>query len=179
MAVQKNNSRNLTPGEIALAKSIFKASINYSLVRVHKGSYFPFNLQDENTAVTPNGEIYFMPRYYSADHSHDSPEMQHWFIHEMTHVWQYQLGLNVRLRGSVSWAVSYHYSLPNYKIFSDYSMEEQASIVADYFFLIKHGQGGFSRVANLQGIKGPDLLKRYEWTMRRFLIDPAYRGNLP
>lgn len=179
MSIHKNDSRKLTAGEISLAKSIFKNSVNYAGIKIHKGSYFPFNLQNVDTAVTPNGDMYFMPKHYQADFSRAVPTYQHWFIHEMTHVWQYQLGLNVKMRGSVSWAVSYRYSLPNYKLISDYSMEAQASMIADYFWLLKFGHSGFDGVTNFEGIRGINLLKSYEWVMRGFLNDPSSRRNLP
>jgi hypothetical protein len=92
-------SRPLTAGEIALSKTMFKDAINYAKVKVNQGSYFPFGLQDKNTAVTPNGELYFVGDRFSQDFSVDDKYEQHWFIHEMVHVWQYQLGMNVKLRG--------------------------------------------------------------------------------
>lgn len=62
----------------------------------------------------------------------------HLFIHEMMHVWQYQKGYAVKLRGLFSWAANDHYDL-NLQSFSSYSMEQQASIVADYWLLINYG----------------------------------------
>ena len=102
MSIHKNDSRKLTPGEISLAKSIFKKSVNYAGIKIHKGSYFPFNLQNVDTAATPNGDMYFMPKHYQADFSGAVPTYQPWFIHEMTHVWQYQSGLKVKMRGFLS-----------------------------------------------------------------------------
>ncbi|MBH1929892.1 hypothetical protein [Serratia rubidaea] len=179
MVTPKGKSRKLSTGEITLSRYIYKNSIDYSRVMVHNGSYFPFGLQNEDTAVTPNGEIYFMPKHFKEDFSIANANDQHWFIHEMAHVWQYQLGINVRLRGLGSWAVSYKYSLPDYRLLSDYGMEVQASILADYFYLIKFGRNGFDAISNMQGIKGPDLKRRYEWVLRLFLKDPANRRNLP
>ncbi len=43
--------------------------------------------------------------------------------------------MNVLLRGTMSWAATYEYSLPNYNTLADYGMEQQASILADYFYL--------------------------------------------
>ncbi|MEW5290124.1 hypothetical protein ABW286_13180 [Erwinia papayae] len=122
MSADEKESRGLTSGEIILAKSIFKNAINYSVVKIYKGSYFPFTMQNQDTAVTPDGNIYFMPKHYQRDFSRALPVYQHWFIHEMTHVWQYQSGLNVKIRGLVSWAVSYRYSLPNHQLISDYGI---------------------------------------------------------
>ncbi|WP_380178606.1 hypothetical protein [Kalamiella sp. sgz302252] len=179
MKKEKWRARQLTAGEIKIAESIFKNAINYSRVRVHKESYFPFDLQNKDTAVTPNGEIYFMPKHYESDFSVAPNWKQHWFIHEMAHVWQYQLGLNVKLRGCLSWAANYRYSLPNYKLIFDYGMEAQASLLADYFWLKTFDRSGFESVANFEGIKGPDLLKRYEWVLRGFLSDPSDKRHLP
>lgn len=179
MGTQESDSRKLTPGEISLAKSVFKNSVNYSDIRIHKGSYLPFNLQNENTAMTPNGDMYFMPTHYRTDFSQAIPSYQHWFIHEMTHVWQYQLGLNVRMHGIISWAAVYHYSLAGNKLISDYNMEAQASLIADYFWLLKFGLRGFDKVSNFQGVRGPNLLKSYEWVLRGFLNNPSAKGNLP
>ncbi len=53
------------------------------------------------------------------------------FVHEMGHVWQHQMGANIRTRGLFRWAASYSYSLPNEKDLADYSLEQQASIIAD------------------------------------------------
>ena len=67
-----------------------------------------------------------------------TPNAQHLFLHEMMHVWQYQKGYAVKLRGLFSWAANYHYDL-NLQSISSYSMEQQASIVADYWLLINYG----------------------------------------
>ena len=101
---------------------------------MHNAGYFPFGLQNDNTAVTPNGEIYFTQRIF-VKIIQESAGFQHWFIHEMAHVWQYQMKMNVLLRGTMSWAATYEYSLPNYNTLADYGMEQQASILADYFYL--------------------------------------------
>jgi len=84
---EKWRARQLTSGEIKIAESIFKNVISYSRVKLHKESYFPFDLQNKGTAVTPNGEIYFMPKHYESDFSVAPGWKQHWFIHEMAHVW--------------------------------------------------------------------------------------------
>jgi hypothetical protein len=61
-------------------------------VRVHNDEFLPFDLQPDNTAMTPNGEIYFNPSRFKEDFSLSTPRDQHWLMHEMVHVWQYQLG---------------------------------------------------------------------------------------
>lgn len=63
---KEGNLRLLTSGEIRLDKSIFGHSIHYHKVWIHHGSYLPFDLQDKNTAMSPNGELYFRA-WYSND----------------------------------------------------------------------------------------------------------------
>ncbi|MFB0713996.1 type IV secretion protein Rhs, partial [Buttiauxella noackiae] len=46
--LKEEGARLLTPGEIELAKSVFKSTIEYNTVWIHKESYLPFNLQDEH-----------------------------------------------------------------------------------------------------------------------------------
>lgn len=57
------------------------------------------------------------------------------FIHELGHVWQHQHGQWVRMRGAFSWAAEYTYKLDKEKL-TDYSLELQASILADYWLLL-------------------------------------------
>ena len=64
-------------------------------------------------------------------------------MHELTHVWQHQNGMWVRTRGLFSNFADYNYSLDSKKKLSDYGMEQQASIVADYFILKTYGVAGF------------------------------------
>ncbi len=87
--------------------------------------------------MTPNGEIYFRDQCRD-DFSQSTDDLQHMFIHEMSHVWQRAKGMNVIGRGLVSWIVSYRYTLDG-RILSEYSMEQQAKIIADDFILQIHG----------------------------------------
>ncbi|EOI3476390.1 hypothetical protein ACMSZN_000855 [Cronobacter dublinensis] len=52
MATKKDGYRSLTAGEVRMARSLFGDMINYGHVKVYKGSYFTFDLQDEGPAVT-------------------------------------------------------------------------------------------------------------------------------
>lgn len=134
---EEGTERFLTAGEIALAKTVFMSKITYDKVIIHHDSYLPFGLQDKNTAMSPNGEIYFR-NWYRDDFSVTAPFLQHLFIHELCHVWQREKGMNVIGRGLVSWAVSYRYVLDG-RLLSEYPMEQQAQIVADHFSLQKEG----------------------------------------
>ena len=57
-------------------------------------------LQPDDVAMTPNGEIYFNPKHFKEDFALGAFSDALWFMHEMVHVWQHQLGYPVRLRGA-------------------------------------------------------------------------------
>ncbi|WP_343645675.1 type IV secretion protein Rhs [Enterobacter sp.] len=150
--IKEGDVRLLTTGEILLVQSVFLATIDYSKVLIHKGSYLPFNLQDENTAMTPNGELYFRNTYQD-DFSQSTDDYKHLFIHEMSHVWQRARGMNVIGRGLVSWMVSYRYTLDG-RLLSEYPMEQQAQIIADNFVL---QESGYAIWCHLENKKYPDI----------------------
>ncbi|WP_072037780.1 type VI secretion protein [Enterobacter sp. Bisph1] len=137
MADNEGETRLLTSGELRLAKSVFGNSINYHTVWIHHDSYLPFGLQNKEYAMSPNGEIYFRD-WYRKDFSQEKIDLQHLFIHEMTHVWQRARGMHVRLRGLFSWNADYGYRLDGRKL-SQYPLEQQAQIVADSFVLKNYG----------------------------------------
>lgn len=100
--------RALTPGEVNLVRSVFGSTIFYQGVLVHCDSYLPFGLQNQYTAMSPNGVLYFRRALFRPDFAVQHLA-QHLFIHEMAHVWQHQRGMWVRTRGFLSWAVSYQW----------------------------------------------------------------------
>lgn len=128
----------LTTGEIALLRPLYHDTIDYAKVWVHCDSWFPFNMQQEGIGVTPRGEMYFMPGTYVSDFSliYDV-NIQQMFVHESVHVWQFQNGMNVMLRGVYSWAADYNYDFGKHLL--AYSMEQQAQIVADFWVLNHFG----------------------------------------
>lgn len=180
MSEEKNNKlkeggiRLLSSGETELAKSVFRSSIDYNTVWIHKESYLPFNMQNEHTAMTPNGEIYFRDEYRD-DFSKSTNDLQHMFIHEMSHVWQRAKGMNVIGRGLVSWMVSYRYTLDG-RLLSEYPMEQQAQIIADNFVLQNFGYQTWRHLEikkypsiTLDGnISEPVVRKKYKNALRGF-----------
>lgn len=150
--LKEGGVRLLTLGEIALATSVFASTIEYSTVWIHRESYLPFDLQDEDTAMAPNGELYFRNQYQD-DFSETLPYQQHLFIHEMSHVWQRARGMNVIARGLVSWLVSYRYKLDG-RLLSEYPMEQQAQIIADNFVVKTFG---YQMWRYLEIKKNPDV----------------------
>lgn len=129
----KHRSRPLTPGEIALARSIFKDAIDYSKVRLVKGKWWPFH--PANSAMAPSGSIYFHPHAggWSEDFACEPLLRQAFFIHEMTHVWQAQKGGRFFLPLMRHPFCRYRYVLKPGKPFNRYGIEQQAEIVRDRF----------------------------------------------
>lgn len=138
--IEEGTIRLMTPGEIAMARRVFGDSIVYSRVWVHCDSYFPFGLQSTGIAMAPNGELWFRKEGYKTDFSSSDvlDQAKHVFIHELGHVWQHQHGQWVRTRGLFSWAADYFYKLDKIKL-TDYPLEQQASIIADYWLIIVYG----------------------------------------
>ncbi|MBD8656750.1 Rhs element Vgr protein [Oxalobacteraceae sp. CFBP 13730] len=168
----QSKARPLTKDEIALAWLLFRDAIDYKRVRIHARRYIPF--QPRNCCMTPNGSMYFHRSCFLEDYSHASPAGQHWFIHELAHVWQFQLGYAVRLRGAVRVGLSYGYDLAPGKKLSDYNMEAQGDLLADYF-AIKH----LNSSAPMRQHRYAGSLLLYEKVLAGFLTDPASVANLP
>jgi hypothetical protein len=167
-------ARLLTAGEIAMASLLFGDAIDYARVRVHNRPYLPFGLQPRNCAMTPNGSIYFHHSCFLRDYSAAALTARHWFIHEMVHVWQHQLGYPVRLRGAIRLGLSYRYVLREDASLCDYNMEAQGELLADYFAL-RH-----LRQPDAMSQRAPAAdIALFESVLRHFLRDPSSRANLP
>jgi hypothetical protein len=167
-------ARPLTEGEIAMARLIFGDAIDYSKVAVHNHGYLPFGLQRKNVAMAPNGKIYFGSRHFRDDFSCESNRNKHWFMHEMVHVWQHQLGYPVRLRGAIRIGLSYAYVLAADKRLGDFNMEAQGDLLADYFALKYLQDAGAMQQCQYCGD-----LKLYEQVLGTFLADPKTGISLP
>lgn len=100
-------------------------------------------------------------------------DFKHLFMHEMMHVWQYQRGMNIRTRGLVSWAADYSYDLTKNNL-SQYSMEQQASIVSDFWLLIKYGFSHYKGIIKYKDYDSSepvhDLIAKYKKVLRTFPI---------
>lgn len=172
--VVKGESRPMTSGERAIAWTIFRGSIEYSKVRVHNETYLPFGLQTKDMAMTPDGELYFHPDDYLADFSTADHDIMRWFMHEMTHVWQYQLGYPVLGRGAIRIGLDYKYELSKEKRLGNFNMEAQGDLLADYYAL--------KYLLNWEVmIRGEyrDSLNLYEEVLCDFLHDRKSQKNLP
>ena len=133
-------SRSLTPGEIALARSMFGDAIDYSKVRLIRRKWWPF--QPKDTVMAPTGNLHFHPKskLWSEDFSREPLGKQELFIHEMTHVWQSQTRGRFFLPLTRHPFCRYGYTVRDGRPFEHYGVEQQAEIVA-HLFLQQHGAG--------------------------------------
>lgn len=133
--------RNLTIGEINLARQVFGHLINYDDVKIFNIRYLPW--QPLNMYMAPNGNIFMNNENFCEDFSLQSQQMQGLFIHEMTHIYQHQSKINVLLQGTLlqsGYFLSfkkynpYQYDFIESKPFHAYNIEQQGEIARDIFF---------------------------------------------
>lgn len=167
----KKGYRYLTEGEKRFARLLFKESIDYGAVRVYNKKYLPF--QPQLMAIAPNGNIYFHPADFKEDFSTEVRDKR-WFIHEMVHVWQHQLGYPVFWRGAARISLDYNYTLAEGRRLSDYNMEAQGEVLADYFVLKFLDSPRAMRMYEYS-----DHLWLYEDVLSEFIENPASPVNLP
>lgn len=127
----KKAGRPLNEGEMGWARMIFNDSIDYSQVRV-----VTKDLDTEN-AFALRDNIFIPKAWESAGDISKARDFKHVavFMHEMTHVWQYQNGMHnlgkhmgVTLQG----IDAYKYDIAEGDRFEDFGLEQQASIVEDF-----------------------------------------------
>jgi hypothetical protein len=132
--------RRLTEGEARLAQRVFGGAIIDRRIRISGGGFGPF-------AVTVGSRL-FLPRHLQpGDFSRAEAMLQGLFVHELTHVWQFQ---TKPLWTLLSWAravlsggygpglPAYRYSLP-LEPFERLNLEQQASVV-EHAFLLRMGR---------------------------------------
>jgi len=127
------SARGLTPGEVALARSMFGSAIDYDAVRIARRRWAFF--QPRNVVMAPRGTIHFHPHgpSYRDDFAEASLDLKGLFIHEMCHVWQHQRGIFLPLARHPF--CRYHYSfVPGWSL-ARYGIEQQAEIVRHAFLL--------------------------------------------
>jgi hypothetical protein len=171
--------RGLTAAEVALLRPIYQDGIDYPTVRVIHDQFAPFEHPDRY--VTPEGSIYAPGTLWHDDFAAPTVDAytQAAFVHEMAHVWQFQNGMNMLVeliaalaanRGDYTHA--YWYTLRPDTDLLDYGMEQQASILEDWFLVRVHRIDP-SRMENVR----PDPTERdalYAAILARFVADPTY-----
>jgi hypothetical protein len=138
----KSTQRPLTAGEIALAQAAFGAKIDYARVKLSDGpgsnplAHMAF--AKGNPAITIGSTVYFK-QDFCPDFSAPGRNRK-FFIHEMTHIWQYQKwgmpAFFLRYGAEVLEAKGrpddmYNYAAGTAK-FGEAMIEAQAEMVCDY-----------------------------------------------
>ncbi|MNO57436.1 hypothetical protein D3C76_479720 [compost metagenome] len=118
-------------------------------------------------------------QYYRDDFSNSFDDRDKaLFMHEMTHVWQYQLGYAVKRHGltvSSQGMDAYRYTLNGNGTISDYNMEQQGEIISDYFIICIIGNPQRVWISG-HATKDPALLAS---TVDSLLNDPHNNKHLP
>lgn len=143
--------RSLTSTELREARTIFRSAVDYNAMKIYEGKAYFF--QPNNVAMAPDGNIYFPTPIYRPDFSISVSQMA-FLLHEMTHVWQIQKGVWLKMQRVFVDGDDYDYDLDRAKRLQDYKVEEQASLVEDYYrlqhgFSARHGSGPLADYATI------------------------------
>lgn len=139
-AVKKGKGRGLTDDEIAAARTMYGDKIDYSKVRIISDKDMTFwgkILTHGGAGVTWGNTIYF-PNDENKKSLYDFETQSDWMVHEMGHVYQYQKNGWGYAPKSV-WEQltkgkdAYSYKIEPGKDFGKYGIEQQASIIQDYY----------------------------------------------
>jgi hypothetical protein len=127
--------RKLSSGERALVAEVFGQAVDAGRVRL-------FALPVWNRAFVAGGRLIVWPARTARQDFATAPlEDQAIFVHEMTHVWQAQTGVNLilgKLRAGDG-AQAYSYDLSGDCDFPSLNIEQQAMIVQDAFLAARGG----------------------------------------
>lgn len=131
--------RNLTEGEIAIARKYFDDRIDYKNVKVFDRPFL-YMLSHRSAGMAPNGNVYFLNKHSYRPDFAQAPEAISGFIHEMTHVAQYQSGINIPgqafvtlLKHGFNYSAAYDYEINTAHSYSEMNLEQQAQIMEHYF----------------------------------------------
>jgi Domain of unknown function (DUF4157) len=155
--------RPLTDGEVALAQAAFGDGLDYGRVRLcqgtggNPGAHMAFRKPGVD-AITLIRTIFFRGGLVDDFTRGGDPSL---FMHEMTHIWQYQtMGVarfGLRYLGELeacNWDRNclYHYEC-GHTVFAEAKLEAQAQIVQDYGIALGAGRMGQAQAlrCNLAG----------------------------
>ena len=148
-----------TAGERALIDSVFVGTLDAGRTTFRRAKWW--FLQPAWIVMAPDGHIWFHPNNPSwrDDFSTAHLGLRAFMVHELTHVWQHQQGVNlIRARKPFS---SYRY-LPRKpgKPFEAYGVEQQAEIVR-HAYMLREG----ARIPNVPPLEAyAELIPFGTWT---------------
>lgn len=153
--------RNLSASEIQMARLIFGEQIDYDIVQIANRRILPM-FQPKSGGMCTANTINITGTAYCDEYTQ---KLSSFFIHEMTHIWQFQKSpayfgkkymAELRKHHFNYAANAYKYELVEGKDFHDYGLEQQACIVQDYFALTHNSGVGVSRSCQNQNLKGEE-----------------------
>jgi hypothetical protein len=131
--------RKLTNLEGHMLQPIFKDTLRYGEIvcKINEA-----NIGGASNSITPAGVAYFSKQVYCSDFSKANAGDKWVFVHEMMHVWQWghafypvHAAIGLFLQTAADYANAYPYDLATEKNLIDFNIEQQASVVADYWAL--------------------------------------------
>jgi len=139
MARTDGTVRPLTAGERVIAAEVFGPALDPEPVRLRRAKWFMF--QPAWVTMAPDGDIWCHPNggVWCDDFSRGPLWQRALFVHEMTHVWQHQSGINLILKRRPFTPYAYLPLVPG-RPFAAYGIEQQAVIVEDAYRLSQGGQ---------------------------------------
>ncbi|WP_374556109.1 calcium-binding protein [Aquitalea pelogenes] len=131
------SQRKLTDNEITILKKVYGNSIDYSKIVINT------RILPGDAAVTTFNTISFPVDFYKQDYTTTGDiTYTSWLVHEVAHVWQWQVKNNVTiLSGIGNWLTngfSYDSNVYKYSIndkFENMNIEQQAAAITDRFLL--------------------------------------------
>ncbi len=196
-----DTKRKLTSGEVKMCQLVFKNSIDYSKVYLHAGGLTAGGIISKTgNAVTLDGETWFpIDEYKKNPDFSTSPlgQNRHWFIHEMTHIWQSQLGHSNGFAGAKILCTGGYTSTVNSvdsgigelkgydtdilgrdknKKFSDFNFEQQGRLIEFWFDAMHLKNVNPSRQHHQKSLQ---LLPSIQIILSNFLKNPSDPTLLP
>ena len=162
--------RPLTAGERAIVGRVFGPSVDCDRVRIHNRRWLVL-AQPRDSGMAPRGHVYMHGLAWRDDYAAAGTMHRAWFVHEMTHVWQYQnrvcvplwAGASQMLRTGFRYGRCYDYRADAARDLLDYNLEQQARIVEHWYLatVLRSPPVGYDAA----GVKA---------VLARFLVNPAY-----
>ncbi len=178
-----DHCRTLTAGEIKMARRFYGAAIDYESVHIINGRYLGiFPLGNSYSGMSPDGNIYAVkPAIQSDDYSAER-EKAHFFIHELFHVRQRNLGMNLIKQAFSLHAMSgkspYAYKLEEDKPLEKYNFEQQAKIAEHAYIFGEFLRSGGVRYSELKQ-RGYALACQRWAALTRTLAGAVNTGKTP
>jgi hypothetical protein len=151
-----------------MLEPLFGDAVDYATIRVVHGRAVP--IQGDHTYMTIGNVVYAPGPLYRRDYSRADLAGRAALVHEVAHVWQRANGVNVVAEAALTllatrgrYLRAYRYTLVPGRDLLDYTVEQQATILEDYYRWLARGRLMYGRAP-----------ADYHDALKRFLSDPSY-----